>query len=563
MLFSHSELESGSVGTLAPGRGPLLGLSLRFGGLAVLLVDGRPPRLAAHLDEPHDLRPLRRGQVDLVQVGGERRALEHDGAVARDVGVPRAARADQRGRAAFSVEEVQRALPEPVRGDEQRPAGAEPRGAVGEAARRAGAARLRAVRDVDGPRLAVRLRAAEEHDARAVGREARLQVVAHLRLRRRQHALGPRREVAQHEPRRELRPHGADVDQRAAVGRDVEAWLRPPRAVDEHLPRARREILGDDRAIAGRRAPEVRDPRAALQEHRREVRVRRGAQRPPRRRTDGGDHDRRACAVRDGVGDLRAVGREPRREFQRDVGGERLGARELPREALRQRLGGRRAELPRQPDAEQQHERDRRGPRDDAAARSRRGGRRDARRRRRHWRDRGRGRRRDRWRNGRRNARHDRRHQPVADLRQRLDEARLARVVAERGPQVGDRPREHLVVDRTARPDLVEQHLPRYRRAVGGREPQQHVHQARLDPNDRSPDGDLVRCGAHLDVVQPERGPLAPRGGGRRCQHFTMQIKALAAGNRNGEKREAKFRTRGGPAAQPAPHFHPTPGDSP
>ncbi len=158
---------------------------------------------------------------------------------------------------------------------------------------------------------------------------------------------------------------------------------------------------------------------------------------------------------------------------------------------------------------------------------------------------------------GRRQSRHGR-DQPVADLGNRLDELRVARVVAQRDAQVGDHPRQHLVVDDPPRPDVVEQRLPANRLAVGGGEAQQHVHHARLDADGRSRDDQFVRRRTHFDVGERERRLAAPRRRRRAGQHDLRRIKGLMSGGRTGRKNGEGNQDAGrGSAAVFAPVLHP------
>ena len=319
--------------------------------------------------------------------------------------------------------------------------------------------------------------------------------------------------------------------------------------------------LRHDRAIASFHSPEIGDARAVREEHRRQVRVRRVAERDPLRARDRADDDLRATVGERGERDARAVGREARRQLERDFRRKRLRARKLALEVARDGGHGRR-----RPEHEHRRERDRGGARgrDDPAGRS------PARLRGRACRRMRRGSRRGRiggraggWRRvhgdpaGRRQSRHGR-DQPVADLGNRLDELRVARVVAQRDAQVGDHPRQHLVVDDPPRPDFVEQRLPANRLAVGGGEAQQHVHHARLDADGRSRDDQFVRRRTHFDVGERERRLAAPRRRRRAGQHDLRRIKGLMSGGRKGRKNGEGNQDAGrGSAAVFAPVLHP------
>ena len=331
----------------------------------------------------------------------------------------------------------------------------------------------------------MRLRAAEERDSRAVGREARKEIVAEVGLGARQRALLARCQRARDEASGELRAHGTDIHQRRAVRGNVEAGLRRARAIDEALPCAGRKIERDDFAVPVRRSAIERDAPAVGKEDGRQVELLAVAENRACGRSHVAQDDLRAPAFAGRERYLPSVRREARRDFELDARREGLRARELARE-LRP--------VDRRPGRRQQHHdqcNDGRGCRhtgDDPAqtAVPSRCGR--ARPRRRHRRD-----------------------QPVADLGQGLDVASLAGVVAQRDAQVRDDAGEDVVVHHPARPRVGKQGLARHHLPGRGGEPQQHVHEPGLDADEGAGDDELVGGRPHFHLRHPEGRPFPPR----------------------------------------------------
>jgi hypothetical protein len=106
------------------------------------------------------------------------------------------------------------------------------------------------------------------------------------------------------------------------------------------------------------------------------------------------------------------------------------------------------------------------------------------------------------------------REQAVADLRQRFDVARVAGIVAERRPELGDGAREDLVVHHPPRPDVFEEVSRPHDLSRLGREPQEDVHEKRPEPLGAAAAAKLARGRQHLEFPEGE-GPVVLPGGFR------------------------------------------------